>query len=275
MAYPGIRLNDGNEIPGMALGTLKVADDDAAALVAEALAAGYRHVDTALAYGNERGVGEGVRASGLARDEVWVTTKLPPMVKERDLALRTVRESVGRLGLGYADLVLIHGPNPDPFSGPGDHCFEGNAQAWAALEDARDEGLARSIGVSNFEVVDLENVLAHGRVAPAVNQVRVHIGDVPAETLAWCAEHGVVVEAYSPFGSGRVFGCAEAVEVASRLGVSVQALAIQFCRQLGCVPVTKATRRAHMEANLAGGVAIPDADMEALLAVRLPDPGMA
>ena len=169
-------LANGITIPKLGLGTWFIDDDQAAGAVHAAIEIGYRNIDTAQAYGNERGVGEGVRTSGVSREELFVSTKLAAEIKDYDGAVAAIDESLAKLDIGYIDLMLIHAPQPwDDFRG-GDYA-EGNRQAWRALEEAHEAGKIRAIGVSNFLQSDLENILEHGTVTPHVNQLLVHAGN--------------------------------------------------------------------------------------------------
>lgn len=175
-----IKLNNGVKIPQLGLGTWLIDDDKVAAVVTGAIQAGYRHIDTAQAYGNERGVGAGVRNSGVARSEIFVTTKLAAEHKDYASAAAAIDESLRKLDLDYIDMMIIHSPEPWADFRDGDHYFAGNVAAWQALEDAYKAGKIRAIGLSNFEQVDLDNILAHGTVKPAVNQVLAHVGNMPS-----------------------------------------------------------------------------------------------
>lgn len=187
-------LANGVSIPKLGLGTWFIDDDKVAGAVAAAIKIGYRNIDTAQAYGNERGVGEGVRASGIARDEMFVSTKLAAEIKSYDDAVAAIDESRETLGLDDIDLMLIHSPQPwDDFRG-GDY-IAGNREAWRALEDAYKAGKLRAIGVSNFERKDLENLLSSSAVVPHVNQMLVHIGNTPAELIAYCQCQNILVQA--------------------------------------------------------------------------------
>src|SRR4051812_34401124 len=172
-------------LPKLGLGTWFIDDDKAAQAVRDAVSIGYRNIDTAQAYGNERGVGEGVRTSGFARGELFVSTKLAAEIKDYNGAVAAIDGSLKTLGLDYIDLMLIHAPQPwEDFRG-GDYA-EGNREAWRALEGAHQAGKLRSIGVSNFLREDLDNVLEGSAVAPHVNQLLVHAGNTPGELMAYC-----------------------------------------------------------------------------------------
>lgn len=256
-------LSNGVEIPKLGLGTWFIDDDRAAQAVRDAVELGYRNIDTAQAYGNERGVGEGVRTSGAPRAELFVSTKLAAEIKDYDEAVAAIDESLEKLGIEYIDLMLIHSPQPwDDFRG-GDYS-EGNRQAWRALEEAHRSGRIRSIGVSNFLPPDLENILANGTVVPQVNQVLVHAGNTPAELLGYCAERGILVQAYSPIAHGKILEHPEVRAIAHRYGVSVPQLCIRYALQLGTQPLPKTANPEHMRANTEVDFVISDEDMRAL-----------
>ncbi|AMS04788.1 aldo/keto reductase [Acidipropionibacterium acidipropionici] len=256
-------LSNGVEIPKLGLGTWFIDDALAAEAVRSAISIGYRNIDTAQAYGNERGVGEGVRTSGVARDELFVSTKLAAEIKDHDAAIAAIDESLAKLDIGYIDLMLIHSPQPwDDFRG-GDYA-EGNLQPWRALEEAHQAGKIRAIGVSNFLEPDLENILQHGTVAPHANQVLAHAGNTPSELIDYCRSKDILVEAYSPIAHGEILGN-EAVEaIAEKYTVSVPQLCIRYTLQLGTVSLPKTANPDHMRSNAEVGFEIADEDMQAL-----------
>ena len=261
-------LANGVHIPKLGLGTWLLDDARAADAVHAALDTGYRHVDTAQAYGNEAGVGEGLRTSGVAREDVFVTTKVAAEHKDYASAAASIDASLASAGLDYFDLVIIHSPQPwKEVNQSDDRHPDGNREAWRALEDALDAGKVRAIGVSNFLQADLENILASCRVRPMVNQVLTHAGNTPFELVDWCQERGILVEAYSPVAHGAVLGNEEIAGVAARYGVSVPQLCIRYCLQLGLVALPKSGSPLHIRANAAVDFEISDADMAALRAV--------
>lgn len=256
-------LSNGVEIPKLGLGTWLIDDDKAADAVHAAIEIGYRNIDTAQAYGNERGVGEGVRTSGVARDELFVSTKLAAEIKDYDGAVAAIEESLIKLGIGYLDLMLIHSPQPwDDFRG-GDYS-EGNRQAWRALEEAHRAGKIHAIGVSNFLRDDLENILGSGTVAPHVNQILVHAGNTPAELIEYCQDRGILVEAYSPIAHGEILNNEHLTAIADKYDVSVPQLCIRYTIQLGTVSLPKTANPEHMRSNAALDFVIAEADMQAL-----------
>ncbi|MGA4508013.1 aldo/keto reductase [Propionibacteriaceae bacterium G1746] len=256
-------LSNGVTIPQVGFGTWFIEDEAAAGLVREAIAAGYRNIDTAQAYGNERGVGEGVRTSGVARDELFVSTKLAAEIKDYDQAVVAIDESLAKLGLDHVDLFLIHSPQPWADFRGGDYA-EGNREAWRALEDAYKAGKARAIGVSNFEQDDVENILESSTVAPQVNQLLVHVGNTPSDLIAYCRDKDILVQAYSPIAHGEILGNPQVAAIAERYGVSVPQLSLRYTLQLGTQPLPKTTNPEHMRSNLDLDFVISDEDMAAL-----------
>ncbi|MFF7337319.1 aldo/keto reductase [Streptomyces sp. NPDC008163] len=256
-------LSNSVEIPKLGLGTWFIDDDKASDAVRAAIEIGYRNIDTAQAYGNERGVGEGVRTSGLAREDLFVSTKLAAEIKDYDAATAAIDESLAKLDIGYIDLMLIHAPQPwDDFRG-GDYA-EGNRQAWRALEEAHKAGKIRAIGVSNFLQSDLENILAHSTVVPHVNQVLLHAGNTPEELLAFCGERNILVQAYSPIAHGTLLNSPQIKTIAEKYQVSVPQLCIRYTLQLGTQPLPKTANPDHMRSNAAVNFEISEADMTAL-----------
>ncbi|MFE1453271.1 aldo/keto reductase [Streptomyces olivaceoviridis] len=265
-------LSHGVEIPKLGLGTWFIDDDKAPDAVRAAVEIGYRNIDTAQAYGNERGVGEGVRTSGVPRDELFVSTKLAAEIKDYDQALAAIDGSLAKLGLDHVDLMLIHSPQPwDDFRG-GDYAH-GNREAWRALEEAHQAGKIRSIGVSNFQQHDLENILQGATVVPHVNQLLVHAGNTPSQLLAYCESKQILVEAYSPIAHGAILKHAEVQAMAERYGVSVPQLCIRYTLQLGAVSLPKTANPDHMRSNAAVDFEISDEDMDALRDLRDVDYG--
>ncbi|MYY05730.1 MULTISPECIES: aldo/keto reductase [unclassified Streptomyces] len=256
-------LSNGVGIPKLGLGTWFIDDDKASDAVRAAIGTGYRNIDTAQAYGNEHGVGEGIRTSGVAREDLFVSTKLAADIKDFDPAVAAIDASLATLDIGYIDLMLIHAPQPwDDFRG-GDYA-EGNRQAWRALEEAHRAGRIRAIGVSNFLRSDLENILAHGTVAPHVNQVLLHAGNTPAELLTFCEERNILVQAYSPIAHGTLLRSRRITAIAEKYAVGVPQLCIRYALQLGTQPLPKTANPEHMRSNADVDFEISEADMTTL-----------
>ena len=265
-------LGNGQPIPKLGLGTWFINDGGAAQAVRAAIGLGYRNIDTAQAYGNERGVGEGVRSSGVPRGELFVSSKLAAEIKDYDGAVAAIDGSLATMGLDYLDLMLIHSPQPWNDWRGGSYA-EGNREAWLALEEAQLAGKLRSIGVSNFERPDLENILGACTVAPAVNQVLLHVGNTPEELLGFCREQDILIEAYSPIAHGEILKDREVTAMAEHYGVTVPQLCIRYALQLGTVPLPKTANPEHMAANARVDFAIFDPDLEALRQLRIHDYG--
>ena len=259
-----LTLSNGVQIPKLGLGTWMIDDGKAAAAVRATTEIGYRHIDTAQAYGNERGVGEGVRASGIARDKLFVTTKLDAGIKDYEQAKAAIDGSLNTLGLDHIDLMIIHSPQPwSEFHGDNRY-FEGNVEAWRALEEAYNAGKLRSIGVSNFQKADIDNLIEHASVKPMINQILAHVSNTPFDLIAYLESQNIVVEAYSPVGHGKILDNPEIRKMAERYGVSVPQLAIRYVLQLGLVALPKTANPDQMRNNADVDFEISGADMETL-----------
>lgn len=269
-------LANGVAVPKLGLGTWMIEDGDVADIVRCAIDMGYRHVDTAQAYANERGVGEGVRTSGVARDDLFVTTKLDAGIKTYAEAKTAIDGSLQTMGLDYIDMMLIHSPQPWGEFRKGGHFFEGNLEAWRAMEEAHKAGKLRAIGVSNFEKPDLDNLIENGSVAPMVNQILAHVSNTPFDLIDYTRSKGILVEAYSPVAHGKILDRTDIAELAAKYDVSIAQLCIRYCLQLGMLPLPKSGNLDHIRDNAAVDFEISDADMEALKNVdRIKDYGDA
>lgn len=259
-------LSNGIVVPQLALGTWLIQPDDKAAeAVRTALELGYRHIDTAQAYGNERGVGEGIRGSGIPREQIFVTSKVEAEHKSYAAAAASIDESLMKLGLDYIDLMLIHSPQPWEEVNQSDNRYiEGNRQVWKALEDALAAGKLRSNGISNFLIEDVENLWPAAEIKPMVNQVLCHISNTPLELIQYCQNKGIVVEAYSPVAHGEALKNEKIAAMAEKYGVSVPQLCIRYDLQLGMIVLPKTANPEHMKANAAVDFVISDQDMEML-----------
>lgn len=256
-------LASGVEIPKLGLGTWFIDDEQAPETVRAAIGIGYRNIDTAQAYGNERGVGEGVRTSGVPREQLFVSTKLAAEIKDHGEAVAAIDESLAKLGIEYIDLMLIHSPQPWADFRGGDY-FEGNLAAWRALEEAHRDGRIRSIGVSNFLQHDLDNILENGTLVPQVNQILLHAGNTPTDLVSYCESRGILVQAYSPIAHGALLGRPRITAIAEKYGASVPQLCIRYALQLGAQPLPKTANPEHMRANTEVDFEISAEDMETL-----------
>lgn len=253
---------DGRSAPRLGLGVWQVPNDDAASVVDAALKAGYRSIDTAAIYGNEAGVGQGIAASGIARNDLFIATKLWNDRHGHASAKEAFQESLDRLGLDYVDLYLIHWPAPkqDKF-----------VDAWESLIQLHDEGRAKSIGVCNFNIPHLQTLLDQTGVLPVVNQIELHPGFQQAELRQYHAEHDIVTEAWSPLGRGSLLGHPALAPIAEKHGRSVAQIILRWHIQLGNMVIPKSITPARIEENIrVFDFTLDDADMAAI--AELDDP---
>ena len=228
-------LADGNEIPMLGLGVWQIEDGRVSVdAVRWALELGYRHIDTAQAYGNEKSVGRGLRESGVPRDEIFVTTKFYP---RREDPVAEIEGSLERLGLDHIDLYIVHWPQGGP------------TWAWPGMEEARERGLTRSIGVSNFDATELEQLLAGASIPPVVDQVQFSPYEYRRGLLEACGAHGITLEAYSPLGTGRHLGSDTVAAIASRLGRTPAQVLLRWCIQHDVPVIPKSTHRERLAEN--------------------------
>lgn len=266
-------LSNGIKIPVLGLGTWFIDDDKVDNAVISAVKIGYRHIDTAQAYGNEKGVGAGIKNCGISREDLFVTSKVAAEAKTYDAAAKSIDESLEKMGLQYIDLMLIHSPQPWAEWRDDKRYFEENIQVWKALEDAYMAGKIKAIGVSNFLIDDLENLLSHCEIKPMVNQLLIHIGNTPAELIVYCKEQNIVVEAYSPIAHGEALKNEIIVAMAQKYGVSVPQLCIKYVLNLGTVALPKTSNTEHMQNNTNLDFEISNEDMEVLKALNFKDYG--
>ncbi|GAB3181954.1 aldo/keto reductase [Nesterenkonia halophila] len=237
---PTVQLNDGTEIPQLGFGVWQVPADDAERVVAEALKVGYRHIDTAAIYGNEEGVGRAIAASGVPREQLWVTTKLWVGDFKEGNTKQALRTSLEKLGLDYVDLYLIHWPSPED---------EAYVQAYQDMEELKAEGLTRSIGVSNFLPEHLDAVIGASSTVPSVNQIEVHPVLQQRDVQAADASHGIATQAWSPLAQGEVFGDEPIVAAAEAHGVNPAQVIIRWHLQRGRILFPKSVTPERIASN--------------------------
>ena len=265
---PTISLNAGNAMPQLGFGVWKIGDQEAAGIVGEALRVGYRLLDTAAIYGNEVGVGQAIARSGIAREELFVTTKLWNDDQGYDSTLRGFDASLRRLGLETVDLYLIHWPQPRR---------DRYVESWRALQKLHEDGRARAIGVSNFHAPHLQRLLDECGIVPAVNQVELHPALPQNALVAFHAAHGIVTEAYSPLARGDLAN-PEIARVAAKHARSPAQIVLRWHMQRGIVAIPKSATAARIAANLElFDFALDEADMAAIASLEsghrlLPDP---
>jgi 2,5-diketo-D-gluconate reductase A len=239
---PTIELNDGHTIPQLGFGVFQIEPEHTPRAVGHALEIGYRHIDTAQMYGNEKGVGEAVRASGLDRADVFITSKLNNGFHRPDDARRAFDRTLSELAVDYVDLFLIHWPLPTLYDGD-------FVSTWKTLEEFRQDGRARSIGVSNFQVAHLERLAAAADVVPAVNQIELHPHFLNAQVQAYGRAHGIATQAWSPIAQGKVLGEPAITAIAERLGRSTAQVVLRWHLQRGNIVFPKSTSPARIAEN--------------------------
>ena len=259
------KLENGVTIPKLGLGTWCIDNDKAAQAVRTAVALGYRLIDTAQAYKNEQGVGEGIRSCGVPREELFVASKVAAELKNYEAAAASIEETLEKMGLDYLDQMIIHAPQPWSEFRDTKRYFAENKAVWRALEDAQAAGKVRVIGVSNFLQDDLENLLSDCRVQPMVNQILLHISNTDQELLNFCKEQHIQVEAYSPIAHGEALKNPVIAQMAKKYGVSAAQLCVRYVLQLGTVALPKTADPQHMAENAAVDFVLTSEDMAALM----------
>lgn len=241
-------MNNGDTIPCIGYGTWKLPDGEPAAFAVQtAIEAGFRHIDTAAAYANENGVGQGIRSSGIGREDLFITGKLWNTDRSYEGAHAACRRSLKNLGLDYLDLYLMHWP-ATPVTH--ENWAEINSDVWRAFEELHGAGLVRAIGVCNFKPHHLEPLLKRAKIPPAVNQIEFHPGQLQLETREFCSEHEIIVEAWSPLGSGKLLKKAELAGFAEKYGKSPAQICIRWCIQNNTLPLPKTKTAERIRENL-------------------------
>ena len=242
------QLNNGVKIPCLGFGTWQTPDGDVAVnSVVCAIKSGYRHIDTAQGYGNEGSVGKAILQAGIPRDELFITSKLNNGNHSYDLTMKSFEESLNKLGVDYMDLFLIHWPNPIAFR---DHWEAANAESWKAMEELYAAGKIRAIGLSNFLPHHIEALMKTAKIAPMVNQIHLCPGDTQDETVEWCRAHDILLEAYSPLGTGRIFDVPEMKALAEKYQRNIAQICIRWSLQRGYLPLPKSVTPSRIEENL-------------------------
>ncbi len=258
-----VTLNDGNKIPVIGLGTWQTPASIACRVVKEGIEVGYRHIDTASAYYNEEEVGRGIKESGIARKDIYVTTKIRAELKTYEEARDQIQDSLKKLGTGYIDLMLIHCPTPWDEYGPGrKDYFKENLAVYKAMEEAYERGEIKSLGVSNFNIADVKNILSHCKVKPVVNQIPWFIGERQEELKQYCHDHGILIESYSPLGTGRLLSSPLVKMMAEKYHVTPAQLCIRFALLDADITLPKTTHKEYMITNSQVDFEISNEDLE-------------
>ena len=260
-------LSNGVRMPKVGFGTWQIPNgDEAYTSVTLALKHGYRHIDTAAAYRNEESVGKAIRDSKIPREEIFVTTKLQSHIKTYDEALEAFEKSLKELEMDYVDLFIIHAPWP--WSEMGKDCSEGNVLAYKALEKIYKDGKAKAIGVSNFSVKDLENILAHTEIVPHVNQISFFIGNNQEEVHTFCKKHNILIEAYSPLAIGYALSNQVIIDMAKKYDKTPAQICIRYCIDKGTAPLPKSTHESRIIENAQLDFEIHKEDLAVLDAIK-------
>lgn len=257
-----IRLSNGREIPCVGYGTWETPNDMAEVCVKQALTMGYRHIDTAAAYGNEAGVGAGIKTSGVRREDIFLTTKHWVSERGYEKTIAAVEASLQALGTDYLDLYLIHWPCVEKVT---PHWQEINADTWRGFEKMYQDGKILSLGVSNFEQKHLEALKKYAKVLPVVNQIEFHPGYSQSEVVSYCQDNNILVEGWSPLGHGQVLESEAIISLAEKYGVTPAKLCIRYALQHSVVPLPKSVNPVRMADNMeVFGFEISEEDIEVI-----------
>lgn len=256
-------LSNNMKIPVIGFGTWQTPNDDTGVnAVLAALKAGYSHIDTAQGYENEQAVGKAVKQSGIPRKEIFITSKLTNSMHGYDNTMSSFEKTLHDLGTDYVDLFLIHWPNPIKYR---DSWQQTNAETWKAFEELYEAGKIRAIGVSNFRQHHIEELMKTAKIAPMVNQIRLCPGDTQDELVAYCRERDILLEAYSPLGTGKIFSVPQMNAIAMDYGKSVAQICIRWSLQNGFLPLPKSVNEDRIKENLdVFGFELSDADMKTI-----------
>ena len=255
-------LYNGVQIPKVGFGTWQTPNEQAYEAVIHALNAGYRHIDTAVVYENETGVGKAIKDSGIPREELFITTKIPADIKTYEGAVASIEKSLVDLGLDYIDLHLIHAPWP--WSEVGKDCKDGNVEVWKALIEYYNAGKIRSIGVSNFHVADIEYLIEKTNFKPMVNQIRFFIGNTQEPITQYCQANNILIEAYSPMATGELISNEIVQKIADKYNTTNSKICLRYCIERNTLPLPKSVTKSRIYDNIDLDFEISKEDMKYL-----------
>ena len=264
-----IKLNNGIDMPTIALGTWLMTNEEARASVIEAVKLGYRFIDTAEGYGNEEGVGQGLKECGIPREEIFLQTKLKAEIKNYDDTKREIELSFKKLDVDYIDSVIIHWPTPWELRNGNVRFEKENLEVWRVLSEYVKAGRIRTIGLSNFWISDVKNILDNCEIKPTVNQIKVHIGETPKDLIDYCQKNDIVVQAYSPIAHGKLLDNEVVSKMAAKYNVTISQLCVRYTLQLGLVSIPKTTHPEYMKINKDVDFVISEEDMDILKKYKL------
>ena len=264
-----VLLNNNVKMPKLGYGVFQVSNEECERCVLDAISVGYRAIDTAQSYGNEEAVGNAIQKCGVPREELFVVSKVAAEHKTYESAAASIDETLAKMGLDYLDMMIIHSPQPWVEVNQSENRYvEGNRAAWRALEDAYKAGKLKAIGISNFQVGDIESLLETAEIKPMVNQILCHISNTPLELVEYCQKNGIAVEAYSPIAHGEILHQPEIQAMAEKYGVSVPQLCIRYTLQLGTISLPKTGNPEHMKTNAEVDFEISAEDMDVLKNIK-------
>jgi diketogulonate reductase-like aldo/keto reductase len=250
-----IYLSNGYLMPTIGLGTYGLSKDETKEVVLNALALGYRHIETAPIYLNEKEIGEAIKASGVSRETIFITSKIPPHIKNYESTLKVAERIMANLGVDYLDALLIN--NPVPWGKEGEDFSKENLEVYRALETLYKEERVGAIGVSNFDIKDLEMLLPYVEVKPHINQIGVFVGHTLDDLRAYCKKHAIIIQAHSPLARGRIFKHDVLENYAKKYGLTKAQISIQYVLEKDAYPIVKASSTNHLKENLVTDIKLP------------------
>lgn len=265
-----IKLYNGVEIPQVGLGTWLMNDEQVYQAFFDALSVGYIHFDSAQVYENEEGLGNAIKDSNVKRENIFVTTKISRLVKTYEDAVQSIELSLKKLKIPYIDLLLIHWPAPNSKLQPGEYRYEKeNIEVWKAMEEFYKKEIVKAIGVSNFMISDIQNLIDNCEIKPMVNQIPVFIGRTNLELIDYCKKNDIAIEAYSPIGHGKALENDVIISLADKYHCSIANLCLSYVKALNIVSLPKTLNKEHMKSNLNADIQFSEEELNALKQIKL------